>query len=77
MVLREGGVLLGIGLLLGVGGALLSTRAIRALLFGVEPHDPVTLLIVAVLMVAVGVGACWVPAARAARIDPAEALRRG
>ncbi|HEY0969561.1 MAG TPA: ABC transporter permease [Gemmatimonadales bacterium] len=77
MVLLEGGVLLGVGLLLGVGGAVVSTRAIRGLLFGVEPHDPVTLIVVAVVMAAVGVAACWVPAARAARIDPALALRRG
>ncbi|HEX5581913.1 MAG TPA: ABC transporter permease, partial [Gemmatimonadaceae bacterium] len=77
MVLLEGGVLLGVGLLLGVGGAIVATRAIRGLLFGVEPHDPLTLVVVAVVMTAVGVGACWVPAARAARIDPAVALRRG
>jgi len=75
MVLSEGGVLLLLGLGLGVTGALVLSRLIKGLLFGVPPHDPVTLLAVAALMAAVGVTACWIPAARAARIDPAEAIR--
>jgi putative ABC transport system permease protein len=75
MVLMEGGVLLILGLLLGVGGALFGTRLIRGLLFGVAPQDPVTLIGVAVVMAAVGVVACWIPALRAARIDPAVAMR--
>jgi len=75
MVLAEGGVLLGLGLLLGVGGALLATRFIRGLLFGVAPHDPATLAGVALMIAVVGIGACWIPALRAARIDPAVALR--
>jgi predicted permease len=76
MVLMEGGVLLVFGLVLGVTGAVLATRLIRGLLFGVAPHDPVTLLLVAAVMGLVGVGACWLPALRAARIDPAIAIRR-
>ena len=76
MVLGEGGVLLGVGLALGVVGALLATRLIRGLLFGVAPHDPVTLVAVALVMAAVGIAACWLPALRAARIDPAVAIRR-
>jgi predicted permease len=75
MVLMEGGVLLAIGLVLGVGGAIFATRLIRGLLFGVAPHDPITLLGVAVVMAAVGIGACWIPALRAARIDPAVTMR--
>ena len=75
MVLGEGGMLLGVGLALGVGGALLATRLVRGLLFGVTPHDPVTLGAVAFLLAAVGVAACWLPAARAAHVDPAAALR--
>jgi len=74
-VLFEGGLLLVIGLLLGVAGALFATRVIRGLLYGVAPHDPVTLLGVALTMLAVGIGACWLPALRAARIDPATAIR--
>lgn len=75
MVLREGGVLLVAGLLLGVLGALAATRLIRGLLFGVAPHDPGTLIGVALVMAAVGLGACWLPALRAARIDPVVAIR--
>jgi ABC-type antimicrobial peptide transport system permease subunit len=44
-------------------------------LFGVPPHDPITLAIVALVMAIVGIGACWIPAFRAAHIDPAVALR--
>ena len=76
MILGEGGTLLGYGLFLGVAGALIGTRLIRGLLFGVTPNDPATLVGVAVLMVAVGIAACWLPAVRAARIDPAVAIRR-
>ena len=75
MVLLEGGLLLFIGLTLGVGGAVAGMRMIRGLLFGVTPYDPTTLIAVAVLMAAVGVAACWLPALRAARIDPAITMR--
>jgi len=75
MILGEGGLLLGLGLGLGVVGALLLSRLIQGLLFGVAPHDPVTLAAVAALMAAVGIAACWIPAARAARIDPGIAIR--
>ena len=76
MVLMEGGVLLAVGLALGVLGAVLASRLIRGFLFGVTPNDPVTLAGVALMMIVVGVGACWLPALRAARIDPAVAIRR-
>ena len=75
MILMEGGVLLVTGLLLGVVGALLASRMIRGLLFGVAPHDPMTLALVSVVMVLVGLAACWLPAARAAGVDPMVALR--
>jgi predicted permease len=75
MVLREGGVLVALGLLLGVTGAFFATLAIRGLLFGVPPHDPVTFIGVAGLMAAIGIAACWVPALRAARVDPAITMR--
>ena len=75
MILREGGVLLVIGLALGIGGALVASRLIRGLLFGVAPHDPLTLVGVALIMAVVGIGACWLPALRAARIDPIVAIR--
>jgi putative ABC transport system permease protein len=76
MILAEGGVLLVTGLLLGVAGAVLATQLIQGLLFGVAPRDPATLFGVAVAMAAIGLGACWLPALRAARIDPAVAIRR-
>ena len=75
MVLGQGGSLLGVGLVFGVTGALLATRLLRGLLFGVSPHDSLTLTAVALLLGGIGVAACWLPAARAARVDPAAALR--
>jgi putative ABC transport system permease protein len=75
MVLREGGVLLATGLALGVGGAFFAARLIRGLLFGVAPHDATTFVAVAVMMAVIGVVACWVPALRAARIDPVITMR--
>ena len=50
-------------------------RMILALLFGVAPHDPMTLGLVAGVMATVGIVACWIPAARAAKIDPWVAVR--
>jgi predicted permease len=75
MILKEGGVLLAMGLVLGVTGAFLATGAIRGLLFGVAPTDPLTFIGVVVLMAAIGIVACWIPARRAARIDPVIAMR--
>jgi putative ABC transport system permease protein len=75
MVLFEGGLLLVIGLALGVAGAVAGMRLIRGMLFGVTPYDPTTLIAVALLMAAVGIAACWLPALRAARIDPAITMR--
>jgi len=76
MILWEGGMLLIGGLLIGVIGAVSGTHFIRGLLFGIEPNDPITLVGVAAAMAVVGVAACWVPALRAAKIDPAVAIRR-
>jgi predicted permease len=75
MILREGGVLLAIGVALGVAGSLFAARIIRGLLFGVTPYDPATFIAVAMTMAAIGVSACWIPALRAARIDPAITMR--
>jgi predicted permease len=75
MVLSEGGALVALGLTLGVLGALALSRLMQGLLFGVAPNDPATLGGVVVVMALVGIGACWVPALRAARIDPGIALR--
>jgi predicted permease len=75
MILSEGWVLLASGLVLGVLGSLVATRLLSALLYGVTPSDPVTVSMVALLMASVGTAACWLPAARAARVQPAIALR--
>ena len=75
MILREGGVLVAAGLVLGVAGAFVAAGVIRGLLFGVAPHDPPTFVGVAVTMGAIGLAACWIPALRAARIDPAITIR--
>ena len=75
MILGEGGVLVVLGLVLGVVGAAFAARVIQGLLFGVAPHDPPTFIGVAVLMAVIGIVACWVPALRAARIDPAITMR--
>jgi putative ABC transport system permease protein len=75
MILTEGGVLVVRGLVLGVVATFFASRVIQGLLYGVAPHDPVTLITVAVMMAAIGVVACWIPALRAARIDPVITMR--
>jgi ABC-type antimicrobial peptide transport system permease subunit len=75
MILLEGGSLVLVGLALGVLGAFAGTGVIRGLLYGVEPHDPVTFAGVVLVMAAVGLAACWIPALRASRIDPMIAMR--
>jgi predicted permease len=75
MILGEGGVLLALGLVLGLLGALLAARAIQGLLFGVAPYDPATFGAVALVMGVIGIGACWIPAVRASRVDPAVTMR--
>jgi predicted permease len=75
MVMGEGVLLTGAGIVFGLGGALLLSRFLRALLYGVEPADPVTLGAVAVVLAIVALAACLVPAVRALRIDPMAALR--
>jgi putative ABC transport system permease protein len=75
MILKEGGVLVVLGLVIGVAGSLSLARLIQGLLFGVGASDPVTLAGVSAVMAAIGLVACWIPAARASRIAPSEALR--
>jgi putative ABC transport system permease protein len=75
MILKEGGVLVVVGLVLGVAGAFLAARVIQGLLFGVTPYDPMTMTAVAVVMAAIGIAACWIPALRASRIDPVITMR--
>ena len=75
LVLGRAALLTAAGLAAGAGAALLATRAMRSLLFGVEPADPITFAAVALGVAAVSLAASWLPARRATRIDPARALR--
>jgi len=74
-ILREALVLTGIGVALGIPLTLAVTRLLRGLLFGVPPHDPVTILMAVTILLGVAVLAALVPAVRAAKIDPMVALR--
>ena len=74
-VIRSALVLAAVGIALGVAGAFGVTRFLGSFLFGVNPMDPVTLAAVAVLLVAVTIVASWVPARRAAGVNPVSALR--
>jgi putative ABC transport system permease protein len=75
MVVRQGMGLTVLGALLGLAGAVATSRVIVTLLFGVSRLDPLTYFGVVVLLIGVAGVACWVPAWRAARIDPAITLR--
>ena len=74
-ILRSGFWMALIGVALGLPAIFATTRLIRSRLWGIEPHDAPTLSIAALLVIAICVLAAWVPACRAARIDPMEALR--
>jgi putative ABC transport system permease protein len=75
LVLRHGLKLIAAGLVIGIAGALVLTRLIEGLLFGVSTSDPRTHLIVVIVLTVVAIAACWIPARRAARVDPIVALR--
>ena len=75
LVMREAALLLVVGLVIGTGLSLASTRAAAALLFGLKAHDPLTLGLAAASLAVVAAAASYLPAFRAARIHPTEALR--
>jgi predicted permease len=75
MVLRQSGVMVALGVVLGLMAALAVGPLLAAGLFGVTPHDPFTLVSVPLVIAAIAAIATWVPARRAARVDPVEALR--
>jgi len=75
LVLRQGMALAGLGVLIGLSGAVAASRAVVTLLFGVSRLDPVTYVGVIGLLLGVSGIACWVPAWRAARVDPSITLR--
>jgi putative ABC transport system permease protein len=75
MVVAQGARVVGVGIALGLVGALGASRALGSLLFGVAPVDPATYAATAALMLAIGMLASYVPAHRASRVDPCESLR--
>ncbi|MGA8741400.1 MAG: ABC transporter permease [Terracidiphilus sp.] len=75
MILRESTWLTVVGILAGAGSALLLTRLVKSMLYGVAPNDPVTLAAGVALLLGVAVAAAWIPARRAASVQPMEALR--
>jgi putative ABC transport system permease protein len=74
-LVREGGVLVAVGVGAGVVGALALTRFLGAMLAGISPTDPTVFVAIVGVMLAVGLVAAWIPARRASRIDPQTALR--
>jgi len=75
LVLSRALVLAGVGIVIGVAGAVVVTRYLRSMLFAVQPIDVVTFIGVALILAAVVLIACLIPARRATKIDPLEALR--
>jgi putative ABC transport system permease protein len=75
MVMREAATLLAVGLLVGVVTALAAGRTAGAMLFGLQPHDPATLVTAAAALAAIALGASYIPALRASRLEPTMALR--
>ena len=75
LVIGQGMWTTAIGVAIGIGGAIALTRTMQSLLFGVSTTDPMTLAGVVLLLAAVSVFACWIPARRATKVDPLVALR--
>jgi putative ABC transport system permease protein len=75
LVLRRGVALVGVGLVIGLAGALVGARLIRSMLFQIDATDPATFVGVSLLFLAVALAACLIPAWRASRVDPVVALR--
>jgi ABC-type antimicrobial peptide transport system permease subunit len=75
LVVGRGLVLIGLGIAIGVAAAAALTRTVAGLLYNVAPTDPVTFAAVVGLLVAVAFAASWLPARRAAEIDPTQSLR--
>ena len=75
MVLRESTWLAAVGIVVGIGAALALTRLVKSMLYGIQPYDPVTMAGGVLILLAVALAASWIPARRAAGVQPMEALR--
>jgi len=75
LVIGQGFEMALVGVGVGIAGALVLTRFLSSLLYGVSPHDPMTFVGVAVLLLTVALAACWIPARKAMHVDPMVALR--
>jgi ABC-type antimicrobial peptide transport system permease subunit len=76
MVLGQGMTFTVIGLTVGIAGAMFAMRFLITFIVGVKPHDPAVFIGVPVILAAVMMAACWIPARRAARVDPVLTLRQ-
>jgi putative ABC transport system permease protein len=75
MIVRQGGTVALAGVLVGLATAVAGSRLIASLLYGVSPRDPGVFAVTALLLLSVALIACWLPARRAARLNPVDALR--
>jgi len=75
LIIRQGVRMTLAGVGVGLAGGIALTRFLSALLYGVSPSDPVTFASVSLILAAVAVFACYIPARRATRVDPMVALR--
>jgi ABC-type antimicrobial peptide transport system permease subunit len=75
MILRDSLALVAIGLVVGLPAALAAARTVESVLFGIKPGDPVTFVSTAVILAGAGVAAAFLPARRAARLEPSQVLR--
>jgi ABC-type antimicrobial peptide transport system permease subunit len=76
LVLVRVGLLVGPGVAIGTGVSLWAASFVSTLLFGLQPRDPLTLVMAAAVLLIVGGAAGWIPARRAARLDPSSVLRQ-
>lgn len=75
MIVRQGGAVALVGITLGLSAALAASRLMASLLYGVSPRDPTVFAATTLMLLVVALVACWLPARRAAGLNPLEALR--